>query len=303
MTADSGTPVTGGVSQPRGRHVAAHVAGDVRVPRLVATDLDGTLLRSDGTVSARTRAALAAADEAGIDVVFVTARPPRWVDSLIGAVGTHGIVICANGAAVYDVHAREVLAERGMSAELVTRLARELRAELPGIAFAVERQAGIGTESGFSGPHPLPPGSPVVTMVEETLTGATYKLLALRPGAEPDGFLRAVTRLIGDLAVLADSGASGLAEISGPGVTKAATLARWAASRGIGPHDVWAFGDAPNDLDMLAWAGTSFAVANAQPPVRAAATRACGANDDDGVAIEIERALDQLRACGGVRSR
>lgn len=269
-----------------------------RVPRLVATDLDGTLLRGDGTISARTRAVLVAAERAGIAVVFVTARPPRWLSELVDAVGPHGTVICANGAAVYDVHARTVLAERTMSADLVAELVGELRGALTGTRFAVERREGIGAEHGFSGPHPLPHGTPVVTAVEETLTSATYKLLARRPGEDGDDFLRAVTRILGDRAVLADSGASGLAEITGPGVTKAATLEAWATARGIDREDVWAFGDAPNDLAMLAWAGVSFAVANARPSVLAAATRTCGSNDDDGLATELERALELLGGRG-----
>ncbi|MGN6240353.1 MAG: HAD family hydrolase, partial [Cellulosimicrobium cellulans] len=62
-------------------------ASSSALPRVVATDLDGTLLRSDGTVSERTRAALRAAEDAGVEVVFVTARPPRWLDQLADVVG------------------------------------------------------------------------------------------------------------------------------------------------------------------------------------------------------------------------
>ena len=72
-------------------------------PRLVATDLDGTLLRPDGTVSARTAAALAACESSGVGVVFVTARPPRWLAEVAEHVGGHGVAICANGAVVVDV--------------------------------------------------------------------------------------------------------------------------------------------------------------------------------------------------------
>ena len=97
-------------------------------------------------------------------------------------------------------------------------------------------------------------------------------------------------------AIVADSGASGLAEINGPGITKASTLATWSAARGLTPADVWAFGDMPNDLPMLAWAGLSFAVRNAHPAVLAAADHVCGSNEDDGVAVVLERALGLISA-------
>ena len=80
--------------------------------------------------------------------------------------------------------------------------------------------------------------------------------------------------VVGDRAVVAFSGAGGLAEVSAKGVTKAAALAGWCAELGIDAGEVWAFGDMPNDLPMLTWAGRSFAVANAHDDVLAAAIRA-----------------------------
>ncbi|WP_258723888.1 HAD family hydrolase [Cellulomonas sp. NS3] len=271
----------------------------LRAPRLVATDLDGTLLRSDGSVSPRTRAALVAAERAGIEVVFVTARPPRWLQDVRDVVGRHGIAICANGAAVLDVRADVVLAERAMDSRAVSALVARVRDRLPGTRFAVERRAGILAEQGFVGPHPLPAGAPVVAVLEPALDDGTYKLLARRPGEDPAAFLRDVAGVLGADAVLADSGAVGLAEVTGPGVTKASTLATWAEERGLGPDDVWAFGDAPNDLPMLAWAGVSFAVGNAHPDVAGAASRRCAANDDDGVAEQLEAALRLLEDAPG----
>ena len=108
------------------------------------------------------------------------------------------------------------------------------------------------------------------------------------PGAE---FLAEVSRVVGERAVASYSGAEALAEINAAGVTKAAALTEWCAERGIDAADVWAFGDMPNDLAMLAWAGRSFAVANAHPDVFAIATDRCGSNDDDGVAEVLERLL------------
>src|SRR3954470_7622164 len=76
------------------------------VRALVATDLDGTLLHSDGTVTARTREVLDAVDRRGVTVVFVTGRPVRWMEPLWHHVGDHGLAICSNGGIVYDVPGR-----------------------------------------------------------------------------------------------------------------------------------------------------------------------------------------------------
>ena len=262
------------------------------VPRLVATDLDGTLLRGDGTVSPRTHAALRAAQAAGVDVVFVTARPPRWVDLVADAVAGHGVVVCLNGAFVYDARARTVLEQDPLPDELVAVLVRDLRAALPGIAFAVERAAGIASEDDFDHhQHPAPQGSARARRIEDLLDGGTGKLLARCAGTADPDLVPRVAQTLGARAVVADSGARGLAEISGPGVTKAAALERWAAARGVAAAQVWAFGDMPNDLPMLTWAGRAVAVANAHPDVLACADEVCPANDDDGVATVLERVL------------
>jgi len=270
----------------------------LRAPRLIATDLDGTLLRSDGVLSDRTRDALRAVEEAGIGVVFVTARPPRWVDALRADVGGHGAAICANGSAVYDVRERRVLLDRGMTPELVSELVEDLRRSVAGASFAVESIRGLAAEPAFGADEAPPWDAAPARDVTRTLEGSTFKLLVRSTRLGPVELLDNVHASLAERAIVADSGASGLAEITGPGVTKASTLAHWAAGHGVEPADVWAFGDAPNDLPMLAWAGESFAVANAYPAVRAAASWTCAANDDDGVAQQLEAALEALARHG-----
>ncbi len=262
-------------------------------PRLVATDLDGTLLRSDGSVSARTAAALAACTGAGLEVVFVTARPPRWLVDVAAHVGPRGVAICINGAAVVEVATGRVLDERGMGAAQVAELARRLRAAGGAVHLAVERTAGFASERGYQGRHGVPPGSPAVDRIEEALTASTLKLLvrADDAGEDLDAFVGRVARAVGSLAEVSHSRADGLAEIAAPGVSKATALARWTASLGIAADEVWAVGDAPNDLPMLRWAGLGCAVANAHPDVLAAADRVLPSNEDDGVAVLLEDAM------------
>jgi len=255
--------------------------------RLVATDLDGTLLGSDGKCSDRTRAALGAVEDAGVQVVFVTARPPRWLHDLTDLVGEHGVVLCANGAFVYDVRSRRILREQCLAVEAVCRIADDLRKALPGIVFAVESREGFGRELSFSDEYTTPQDVAAGTL-EELLDPPPGKVLARCGGASAVLFHRVVEDIVGDRAVVSYSGASGLAEISALGVSKAAALGDWCAAQGIASAEVIAFGDMPNDLPMLTWAGRSFGVANAHPDVLAMVDDVCASNDEDGVAGVLE---------------
>jgi HAD superfamily hydrolase (TIGR01484 family) len=261
-----------------------------RPPALIASDLDGTLLHSDGTMSRRTVAAVRAVQDAGIHWVVATARPPRWMHDLVDVVGDHGVAICSNGAFVYDVVGQRVRSERTLTMEVLSALVDDLRAAVPDISFAVEHRDGFGREPSYEDAYREPDILSVVTgtALFEPPPG---KLLARSRSTSPDEFLRIVEDVVGENAVVAFSGASGLAEISAAGVTKAAVLAEYCDDLSITADQVLAFGDMPNDVPMLTWAGTSFAVANAHPDAQAAADHTCGANDEDGVAAVLEALL------------
>lgn len=260
-------------------------------PGLIATDLDGTLLRPDGSVSERSQRALSALAEVGIDLVFVTARPPRWVDHLADLVGAHGTVICCNGAFVYDVPQRAVIRAHGMSPSMVRAIAADLRAALPGVGFAVELPAGVRMEREYPIVHleDLPADDAYWPI--HAIDQPAGKLLARSVEVPEAEFRLRVTQIVGGRAEVTYSGFDGLAEIGPPGVTKASSLIEWCAGRGFSAGDVWAFGDMPNDLPMLTWAGVSFAVANAHPDVAAAASQRCPSNVEDGVACVLEALL------------
>ena len=257
------------------------------MPRLVASDVDGTLLDNQGRLSRRTIAAVRALTDTGLVFVLVTARPPRWMHDLTEVVSDHGVALCSNGAFVYDVARGVVMSERTLARHSVLELVTALRREVPGIGFAVESANGFAREPSYADVHPRPPGTRTAD-VEELLDDLPGKLLARAPDLDGEQFLKTVTDVVGDAAVVAYSGASGLAEISAAGVTKAAVLAEWAAERDVAADQVWAFGDMPNDLPMLEWAGTAFAVGNAHRDVVAAASYVVGDNDHDGVAEVLE---------------
>ena len=263
-------------------------------PRLVATDLDGTLLHSDGTVTARTRAVLDELDDRGVPVVFTTGRPIRWMEQLWDAVGGHGLAICSNGGIVYDVAERRVRDFSAVPREVGMQVAELVRAAVPGTTFAVEHTSGWASESAFPR-HPDDAETRHQGTWESIYVDDVVKVLAVHPDLDPEDFWRQVEAAVGELVTTTWSSTFALVEISAAGVTKATTLARVAAEMGLGPEDVVAFGDMPNDLPMLGWAGTSYAMANAHDSVRDLADHLAPGNDDDGVAVVLADLFDLSR--------
>ncbi len=260
--------------------------------RLIASDLDGTLLRADQTVSQRTKHALAAWEDDGRALVLVTGRPPRWMPPVVDATGHRGLALCANGAVVYDLAEERVVQEDLIDPAIGAKVIAAIKAALPDVVFAVERGGGLGLgrETAYTLPYE-PIGEVLVSEVDELVADPVAKLLARHPDLDPDEMLARVREVVGDLAEVTHSSTTGLMEISAGGVSKAFALARLAEELGIAQSDVVAVGDMPNDLPMLAWAGLGVAVANAHAEVLAAADEVTASNDEDGVAQLIERLL------------
>jgi Cof subfamily protein (haloacid dehalogenase superfamily) len=271
-----------------------------RAVRLVATDLDGTLLRSDNTVSDRTRAALRDAAADGLLVAFVTGRPPRWLDVLVDETGHVGVAVGANGAVLYDMATEQLLSVHALDPDLVAELGAELRSSFPAVQFAVEYGHGFAAEPGYVHDWQINPSHdrrgrviepPEIGSFAEISVHPAVKLLVKDRSADADAFLAAATELIGERATVTHSSSFGLLEISAAGVTKASGLAELAAEHRITADEVVAIGDMPNDVPMLHWAGRSYAVANAHPSVHEAADATVGSNEDDAVAELIESLL------------
>jgi hydroxymethylpyrimidine pyrophosphatase-like HAD family hydrolase len=256
--------------------------------RLVASDLDGTLLRPDETVSERTRHAIAAAQRAGITVVLVTGRPPRSLAPIAARIGLGGIAICANGAVVWDLDAGAMVDTSPLAAEAAAALVRGLREAIPGVLFAVELERGFGREAGWSdGSLPAAPGALEADALQ-LVTGPVVKLLLRHPTLPFAEVARRARETVGEDAVVTWAGTR-VVEISAAGVTKAWALERLCARLGVQREEVVAVGDMENDLAMLAWAGHAVAVANAQQDVLDAADEVTASNLDDGVAQVLER--------------
>lgn len=260
---------------------------------MVATDLDGTIVHPDDSVSVRTVAALRACVDAGVQVVYVTGRPPRWLANVVQQTGHHGTVLCGNGAIVYDLDADRVLSARTVPVPVVLEAASRLRRALPHAAFAVETLLGFRREPSYVARWDVGQES-VVGPLEALLADdpGVVKVLCRNESSAADGMLALARPLLRGIASPTHSNPSDcLLEVSAPGVDKGSALAELAASRGVDRADVVAFGDMPNDLTMLRWAGRGYAVSGGHAEVLAAAAHTAPSLGEDGVAQVLERLL------------
>ena len=270
--------------------------------RLIATDLDGTLLDPSGRIAEAEAEAVRAASRAGIVVVVATGRPLRWLDVLAPIADADPLVVASNGAVVYDLHADTVVRSHTLDVPLIGALAHDLRGALPGLLFALEEGRRFSTEDAWA--YHLPDASRSLAQ-EESVTrrgawasvlaeaGDVVKFLALHPDADPDDLLAAATDVLGGRAEVTHSVTAGrraLLEMSAPGISKAATIAELAAERGITPAQVAAFGDMPNDLAMLEYAGMPYVMANGHPALLERFA-VIGSNAEGGVGAQIRRLL------------
>ena len=261
--------------------------------RLIATDLDGTLLRSDGTVSNRTRDALWAAVDAGIEVVPATGRPHLWSEEVIERLPFIEHWVFANGSVTWHQGRGEVVRGWWLEAELARSLVERIRRAIPGATVAAEFDRAVVYEAGFGS---FDWGVPVLDPADDLLrhlNGDVQKLLVLDADSDsPEELHRRVGDVVGDVAVTTFSGLA-FVEVGAHLVSKANALQELVDDLGIDRREVVAFGDYYNDLEMLRWAGRSYAMGHAADDVREAADDVIGSNDDDAVAGMIEGFLEE----------
>lgn len=251
--------------------------------RLVASDIDGTLITSERTISPRTLDVLG---RLPVPAVVVTGRPLRWLAQLYDQLPEPLPAVCANGAVIYDPHTDRVVRASPLPVELLLEFTKTLRDTVPDVSLAVEIEDGraFRHEDTWTIRWEHDQAVRVIAAPEELSAVPAVKLLARSATADPDDFLALVSRTLGDRAEATRSSSSALVEISAAGVTKAAGLAWYCRRAGISADQVVAFGDMPNDIPLLRWAGRGVAVGNAHPALRAVADDVTGSNDADGVA-------------------
>ncbi|MFD2092706.1 HAD family hydrolase [Blastococcus deserti] len=256
-------------------------------PRLIASDMDGTLLRWDDTVSDATVAELERWRADGVPVVLATGRPPRWMRRIREVLG-HGTAVCCNGAVLLDLERFEIIAEEPLQPDVLESVTTELRRRRPDTWFAVEYGLEFRHEPIYRPRWDVDAPGVAEASLDELVAQPVAKLLARHETLPRDEFVALVEDVVGDRATVTHSSTDALAEISAPGVTKASGLATVAARYGVGPEDVVVFGDMPNDIAAFEWVraagGRAVAMAHAHPDLMAVATDVTGTNDDDGVA-------------------
>ncbi|MCV7314294.1 HAD family hydrolase [Mycolicibacillus parakoreensis] len=266
------------------------------LPALIASDVDGTLLADDETISARTRAAIHAAVAGGTRFILATGRPPRWVAPVVDQLGFAPTSVCANGAVLYDPATDRVLAAHTLSVEVLAELAALATRVIPGAGLAVER-IGVRAHDAATPNFVSAPGyehawlNPDHTEVSlaDLLSAPAIKLLIRKPGArsaEMAAALGAYPEFAGDITYSTDNG---LIEVVPPGISKATGIAAVIRPLGLLAEDVLAFGDMPNDVPMLRQSGHGVAMGNAHAEAVAAADEVTTANNDDGLARVLER--------------
>jgi len=265
--------------------------------RLIATDLDGTLLTSAVEVSPRTRAALDAARARGIHVVPVTARQPIGLRAIAAGAGFDGWALCSNGAYATNLTDGRMLFAEELPADTIRSLAEALSASIPGLLFASVREGGetFVAQHGYAeiadlSDHKRDPKTMGGVDLDRVLDAPSLKLVIRHPELAPAGLFETL-RGLGLSGFEATLSGAPFVEVMAEGVTKATGLARLCEHLEIDRADVVAFGDALNDVEMLRWAGHGVAMADAESVVQEAADETTTSNDDDGVARVIERIL------------
>jgi Cof subfamily protein (haloacid dehalogenase superfamily) len=265
--------------------------------RVVATDLDGTLLRPDGTVSPRTAKAVRAARAAGVHVVPVTGRPPHLTWPVAADAGLGPFGVCSNGAVTVDLVAMDVLEMVTIGAQVAEATVGMFRRLFPGVRFAAEDGGRFIYEPGFIEVawewSSRDERVETVLDILDAVGASCTKLVVRRPGWTARQFLAAVESEVAERGHITSSGLDWV-EIGAPGISKAYAMERVCRRLGVGVSEVLAIGDNHNDLTVLGWAGRAAAPANAIPEVMAVVDEVLPSNADDGVAQLLERLVETV---------
>ncbi|MFE7497998.1 HAD family hydrolase [Streptomyces sp. CBG31] len=260
--------------------------------KLVATDLDGTLLRPDDTVSERTREALAAATAAGAAHIVVTGRSVAWTRHVLDDLDYEGIAVCGQGAQVYHAGEQRLLTSLTMDRRLAVLAIEKIEAETGPLHLAAARD-------GLHGEVLIGPGYQVqdgpLASVPSTDRDSLWaepisKVYLQHPTLGDDELAAAALRIAGDLVGVVMAG-PGVVELLPLGLSKATGLSLAARRLGTKGAETIAFGDMPNDIPMFGWAGHGVAMANAHRELKAVADELTTSNAEDGIAVVLERLL------------
>ncbi|GLY04926.1 MULTISPECIES: HAD family hydrolase [Actinoplanes] len=265
------------------------------LPKLIATDLDGTLVRSDDTVSAYTHEVLDRVRAAGIRIVAATGRGPRLTSLVRTDIRVADYLVLAQGGWVLDQSEDRYLRQARISGEALGQALGTIESVVGPLSVMFE--ALHHDESPLWGDYDPTWRYPVRVEARtrpECLTGDVIKAFARSFQIGVDDLLAVARRVVPpELATVTQAGLD-YVEICPPACDKGTGLSVVAEAVGVDPADVLVFGDMPNDLPMFAWAGWGrVAVANAHPELLAVADEVTLTNDEDGVAVFLDRLLSR----------
>lgn len=261
--------------------------GDRPRIKLIATDIDGTMLNSAGKLADEVKHALHRAEAAGITVVPTTGRPKMVAQDVIEASQLEEYWIFANGAVTWHLGRAEAIRGHWMQAELGRQLAAMLHEGLPNSGLAVEFEDSVAFQAGFESIVPNPIGVPPISDMAAAINERVQKILVFDNSLHIDQLFARVSEVVGDLAVPSFSGLPFI-ELAAESVTKGVAVADLAADLGVAQSEVAAFGDNHNDIAMLEWAGRSYAMGNATDSAKAAAHQIIDTNDNHGLAQQVD---------------
>ena len=265
-------------------------------PKLIATDLDGTIVQFNGRISPRTVETFNRALDEGVRIIYATGRPPRWMGDVVDAFGTERIpwAICCNGALLFDLVNDKIVEEWPISIEITKEILHRMRQAIPEITFAMERHNSYVREKNYIPRWDAGLDTEGIDAIEELLDQPFLKLLARVPNhvLDSDEMLAIAAPLLADIATVTHSNAEdSLLEISALGVNKGTGVRYVASQWGIPIEDVVCFGDNPNDIPMLNLIPRSYAVQSGHRDAHTAAAYIAPACNDDGVAQVISDLL------------
>jgi len=264
-------------------------------PRLVALDIDGTLLRwIDGAgttheeISPAVFAAVHRVVAAGAHVVLSSGRSPHGMTGIADLLDLPGEdadrlwVVASNGAVIFRHPPLEVVHEETFDARPAVAAVLEHH---PNALVAVEER-GVGYRVNRHFPTGELSGDMIITEVEQLVAGPVSRVIIRDPEATADDFLELAARL-GLHGTDYVVGWTAWLDLSPVGVSKASGLRHVADALGVGAEDVLAIGDGRNDLEMLRWAGRGVAMGQSVPEVHEAADATTLTVDEDGAAAEL----------------
>ena len=269
-------------------------------PKLVASDIDGTLLNSADRVIPRLREVIGRATAAGCEVALATGRPHRWIYPVLEQLPIRPVCVTSNGAVLYDSAADRVLDSHVLASdtmEHVLSVAERALASEGGVAVAAER-VGVSSRDLAEDIFVIGPGymhtweEQGFSMAErdEVISIPAVKMILRNSRLTAAEMYEAITPHVDpEQAYITYSMDAGLIEVAAPGVTKALGVATLARMHDVEQEATIAFGDMPNDIEMLKWVGHGVAMDNAHHAVKDAADEITAANDDGGVADVLER--------------